>query len=163
VLADVAVPTWAAWTAGITAVCTAVAAVAGGARVVLSFIRWIVAIDESLPVLVDLARNYSDEHGGEALTAELAGLARNQGLVAENQGLIATKLDVHSAKLDAGLAKLDELHAYSHAMKHDIIGDVGVLAATMGTTVTIVDALQHTADELRAVREALQQHDEDAP
>lgn len=151
-VADVAVPTWAAWTVGVTAVCTAIAALAGGGRIVLSVVRWVAAVEEAIPVLLDLARNYGDEHGGEALTAELAGLAR---MSAENQRLMNAKLDAHAAKLDAQTAKLDELHTYSHAMKHDIIGDVGVLAAAFGSTKTIVEAIAEAANELKAVRQAL--------
>lgn len=161
-LADVAVPAWAAWIIAAGLVASAIAALAGGGKLLLSLARFATALDEALPVLLDIAHNYSDEHGGEALTAELAGLARNQGFAAENQRMIARTLDVHSAKLDAGLAKLDELHTYSHTMRHDLIGDVGALAATMGTATTIVDALVATAAELRQVREALERHDERA-
>lgn len=153
-VADVAVPAWGAWLAGVTAVCAALLALAGvWSKVVRPLLTFGATIETYFPAMIAIAKAYADERGGEALTAELTGLAVNQGSIAANQELLV-------AKLDAVTAKLDELHAYSHQMRHDIIGDVAALGMVVGTSSTIVDALVQTAEQLKAVRAALEHHDD---
>lgn len=153
-LAEVSIPTWAAWTGGVTAACTMLLAVVTvGRTVVRPFIKFAATLDETLPVMVEIAHNYADTSGrGEVLTAELSTLATGQGAIAETQRQTV-------AKLEQVIAKLNDLHDYSHRMRHDIIGDVGKLGLAIGTTATIADVLSRTAEQLQSINEALDRLD----
>lgn len=141
---------WAIWFTFIAGACGALLAVVAVWRTIARpALRFAAAIEQALPTLLALARDYSDDKGGQVLTAELTALATGQGAIAETQRQTVEKLErIHRT--------LEDLHNYSHSMKHDIIGDVGKLSLAMGTATTIVDALVKTTDEIRATREALE-------
>lgn len=155
--AEVDISRGSAWLILIGGVCSAVVSVAAFWRKVLRPLAAFTAtVDAYFPVMVSIAKHYTDNQGGDTLAGELSALTSNQETIAENQQLIANRLEDLNVKLD-------ELHVYSHSMRHDIIGDVARLSVTLGTTGTLVDALVAVATELRLVNRQLTPSTESAP
>jgi methyl-accepting chemotaxis protein len=88
----------------------AIAAVAK--KVVQPMLRVGVVVERAVPVLLSIAQKFTDDDGGERLSAELAGLVESQERAAENQVAIVNRIDEQAGRMDTfdeRLAEIDRL------------------------------------------------------
>ena len=78
-------------------------------KVVWPFLRLLVTLDKSLPVLITIAAEFQT-NGGKSLKDQLNRIER--------------ALEATGGTVNTNEAVLMELYKYSHAARHDLIGDI---------------------------------------
>lgn len=147
---------WAAWLVAAGALATAGLAIAQFWRKVLHpMLRVGAVIEESFPVWVSIAKQYSDNTGQETLSREIGGLAANQQTATAILQSHGAKLDTVTAQNELLGTRVQELDVKLGETRHAIIGVDAALTGADGASMTVIEKLIDTSRELVTVNEQL--------
>lgn len=139
---------WVAFVVLLGSVAAAGSAVAVFIRKVIGpLVDSVAELRRDWPVLVDIATRFSND-GQETITTELRALASNDELSAANQRAMMAQLDTVIAQVGTLDTKLSDT-------RHKWLGDVAGLQASTAASMTMVEAIVKTSEDLQAVRQEL--------